>query len=168
MVQYFLWLDRSQSLGLLLEKLSDSPRAFRIKRTQKWESIDWERMRLWTYGARASALRWQSVRNIMKCRHKQIYRKLVMKRNQGSEDLDSEKKPLLQSLHLTNVFGISSLKGETTAYLLSMYVMLFITSHIVKKQRTRVVYISERRKWRSRPYLNRICSIGLYLCILDF
>ena len=69
-----------------------------------------------------------------------------MKRNQGSEDLDSEKKPLLQSLHLTNVFGISSLKGETTAYLLSMYVMLFITSHIVKKQRTRVVYISERRK----------------------
>ncbi|KAF2539831.1 hypothetical protein F2Q68_00019834 [Brassica cretica] len=27
-----------------------------------------------------------------------------MKRNQGSEDLDSEKKPLLQSLHLPNVF----------------------------------------------------------------
>ncbi|CAF2040729.1 unnamed protein product [Brassica rapa] len=53
----------------------------------------------------------------------QIYRKLVMKRNQGSEDLDSsEKKPLLQSLHLPNVFG-SSLKGETTAYLLSMSIL---------------------------------------------
>ncbi|CAN6971563.1 unnamed protein product [Brassica rapa subsp. trilocularis] len=53
----------------------------------------------------------------------QIYRKLVMKRNQGSEDLDSEKKPLLQSLHLPNVFGISSLKGETTTYLLSMSIL---------------------------------------------
>ncbi|KAF2572555.1 hypothetical protein F2Q70_00001805 [Brassica cretica] len=40
-----------------------------------------------------------------------------MKRNQGSEDLDSEKKPLLQSLHLPNVlpgtFLIISFIGTT-------------------------------------------------------
>ncbi|KAG5383112.1 hypothetical protein IGI04_034582 [Brassica rapa subsp. trilocularis] len=44
----------------------------------------------------------------------QIYRKLVMKRNQGSEDLDSEKKPLLQSLHLPNARTFVSLISKET------------------------------------------------------
>lgn len=66
-----------------------------------------------------------------------------MKRNQGSEDLDSEKKPLLQSLHLPNVFG-SSLKGETTAYLLSMYVRFSLFRPISSNNRELVLFIYQR------------------------
>ncbi|KAH0909788.1 hypothetical protein HID58_033109 [Brassica napus] len=41
----------------------------------------------------------------MKCRHKLIYRKLIMKRNHGLRKDYSKKKQLFQSLHLLTVFG---------------------------------------------------------------
>ncbi|KAK4840180.1 hypothetical protein QYF36_001770 [Acer negundo] len=43
-----------------------------------------------------------------------------------------------------------------------------ILSHIESPERQSTLYITKGAAFTSRPYLNRICSIGSYLCILEF